>query len=194
MFSIESMPPLFESTARQVEGWLAKPSRGGSIFLDNGNGIYAFGYALHLHNTSQNQATVRYQVTMADPSKENRLVDALRIVFQTPEGNAFYARSSRIKNELGDYRAPIADYRIEQNSEGARVAKSLYSSEGNDGYCLSFKEDSPTGVIIESEINLPKDSFTRFTFAMYLEGYDEDTTGPAPTKSKSPQFSLHFLD
>ena len=69
--------------------------------------------------------------------------------------------------------------------------ESKFSSNGNDGYCVSFNSYLKTKYIIEDEVVIPAGKTLRFTYASYFEGEDFDCKGSAPSGA-SLLLSLHF--
>ena len=207
--------------AKLDEEGLAGPQ---NLMEDGGSHTEAIVLVAYLKNTSNENVTIKYNVDLDGYSSSNGtadIYDYVRVLMRSSiEGsdelpsNVYYAnhrtnyRSLQYRTELEGtaqdenldinenpfYREMISTYKLDTTDITDEYIVSTFSSNGNDGYCISFSDyriNNTSSIISGRELQIPANQTMRVTFATYFEGYDPDCSGNQPMNSQL-LLSLHF--
>ena len=163
-------------------------------------------YTVYLTNSSDTEEQKIYYNVDLDGYNKAAAFEYFRVVAQTQivgnddiqtvyYGNArtmdFRAKFNTVLSEEQQDREPISLWGVQDVDNP--VVESNFSSNGNDGYCISFNSYLKSKHIVENaELVIPAGKTMRFTYASYFEGEDFDSDTAAPSESLSLLLSLHF--
>ena len=163
-------------------------------------------YTVYLANSSETEDQKIYYNVDLDGYNKAEAFEYFRVVAQTQivgedeiqtayYGNArtmdFRAKFNTVLSEEEQDREPISLWGVQDVDNP--IVESNFSSNGNDGYCISFNSYLKSKHIVENaELVIPKGKTMRFTYASYFEGEDFDSDKAAPNESLSLLLSLHF--
>ena len=199
--------------AKKIENHLstlrASNSLNGSTNYKNESGKnLALVHSVYLSNTADEPITVGYAVRLdayKDPANGlTSPIEYFRVLVQTEItddstslNNVYYGQKRSQIDDLSyvfdDEREVISEMKTYLGEDGKKHATVAddWSSPGNDGYCVSFRDYEEYKDIVLSEINIPVGKTMRYTFVAYFEGNDVDSYNRVVSDSYL-LLSLHF--
>lgn len=196
------------TTAPEVETYLSglETYEGSQNFItEEKDHELAMVYTVYLANTEAiEDTTIKYAVSLdayKQPDNTSAApIEYFRVLVQMEMNgevtNKYYGQRRTLYPELpneieDDTREPISQPKKVRDEDNNECLRSMFSSNGNDGYCLNFNDYNFNKNIVDDEVVVEADSVIRFTFVAYFEAYDVDCTGSAPENSYL-LLSLHF--
>ena len=164
----------------------------------------AMVYTVYLQNTSEEESlTINYAVNLdayKQPDNTSAApIEFFRILIQTElngdVSNRFYGQSRtsylEVPTDCEDQTREPISWGKDRDENNELYIKSVYQSNGNDGYCNNFQDHDLAKDIVSYQVVIPAGKTMRFTYCAYFAGDDLDSGG-YPPENAYMLLSLHF--